>query len=158
MSTGNVTAVRVQKRKAASVGFSLSDVHAKNGTTYDGPRMTAQFTILGPPQPWQRAGRTRKGIAYTPKETLQYERAIKTTAMTVHLHTDTWPKCSRYRLHIEAFFADRRRRDLDNVAKAVCDALNGVAYADDSQIDQLTVKRWVDTMHPRTVITIEVLP
>jgi Holliday junction resolvase RusA-like endonuclease len=29
--------------------------------------------------------------------------------------------------------------DCDNIAKAVCDALNGVAYADDSQISMCTV-------------------
>jgi crossover junction endodeoxyribonuclease RusA len=35
---------------------------------------------------------------------------------------------------LRLWFPDRRRRDLDNVAKSVLDGLNGVAYADDSQI------------------------
>lgn len=37
------------------------------------------------------------------------------------------------------------RPDVDNVAKAVLDALNGVAYADDSQVVRLACRK-----HPRT--------
>ena len=32
--------------------------------------------------------------------------------------------------------------DLDNVAKSVCDALNGVAYFDDSQICKLSIHKY----------------
>lgn len=32
--------------------------------------------------------------------------------------------------------------DVDNIAKAVLDALNGIAYDDDSQVVELTVKKW----------------
>lgn len=34
------------------------------------------------------------------------------------------------------------RPDVDNVAKAVMDALNGIAYDDDSQVVELTVRKW----------------
>lgn len=122
------------------------------------PNDRAEFTVLGPPQPWQRAGTTRKGVRYTQPETKRYEQAIKVAAMSVRLHTDTWPKNGRYRLHVAAYFADHRRRDLDNVLKAVCDALNGVAYDDDSQINVMHIERWVDANRPRTVITVEAMP
>jgi crossover junction endodeoxyribonuclease RusA len=37
---------------------------------------------------------------------------------------------------------DRRRRDIDNTAKAILDALAGAGvYEDDCQIDQLTIER-----------------
>ena len=36
---------------------------------------------------------------------------------------------------------DKRRRDLDNLSKAVCDALNGMLYKDDSQIVKLTITK-----------------
>lgn len=32
--------------------------------------------------------------------------------------------------------------DLDNVAKSVCDALNGVAYFDDAQICKLSIHKY----------------
>ena len=61
-------------------------------------------------------------------------------------------RCARYKglfeptqrlsVIIEAFPPDRRRRDLDNILKSLLDSLQyaGV-YADDSQIDALTIKR-----------------
>lgn len=38
----------------------------------------------------------------------------------------------------------RRYGDFDNLAKAVCDALNGIVYADDSQIVKCTVEKFKD--------------
>lgn len=36
--------------------------------------------------------------------------------------------------------------DVDNLAKAICDALNGIAYHDDAQIDHMTITRvWVSS-------------
>lgn len=44
-------------------------------------------------------------------------------------------------------------KDADNIAKAVCDAMNGVAYIDDAQIVELHItKRFSED--PRTVIVI----
>ncbi len=46
--------------------------------------------------------------------------------------------------------------DTDNIAKVVCDALNGVAYHDDKQITSLTVdKVWADDGIERVEIEIE---
>jgi Holliday junction resolvase RusA-like endonuclease len=43
------------------------------------------------------------------------------------LEGDVWILCSFY-------MGSRRRKDWDNLAKLVCDALNGIAYLDDQQI------------------------
>ena len=61
------------------------------------------------------------------------------------------------RLAVQLWLGDRRRRDADNAAKAVMDALNGIAWGDDSQVAKLTVTRRVDRHRPRAVITVEVL-
>jgi crossover junction endodeoxyribonuclease RusA len=43
---------------------------------------------------------------------------------------------------IDVFPPDRRRRDVDNVQKALLDALaHGGAYHDDSQINRLSIER-----------------
>jgi crossover junction endodeoxyribonuclease RusA len=45
-------------------------------------------------------------------------------------------------LAVDVFPPDRRRRDLDNLQKALLDALaHGGAYLDDSQIARLTIER-----------------
>ena len=59
------------------------------------------------------------------------------------------------RLHIVLWLPDNRRRDVDNCAKSICDALNGIAYGDDSQIEELVVRRHVDHDRPRAEVTVE---
>lgn len=52
------------------------------------------------------------------------------------------PSGGRIALTMDAFPPDRRRRDLDNLQKAVLDALqHGGVYRDDSQIDLLVTRR-----------------
>jgi Holliday junction resolvase RusA-like endonuclease len=47
--------------------------------------------------------------------------------------------------------------DADNLGKLVKDALNGIAYKDDSQVSDLRVtKQWSD--HDRTTVTLEYIP
>lgn len=52
------------------------------------------------------------------------------------------PLRGRLELVVDVFPPDRRRRDLDNLQKALCDALQHAGvYGDDSQIDRLEVRR-----------------
>ena len=52
------------------------------------------------------------------------------------------PTEDRIALAMDAFPPDRRRRDLDNLQKAVCDALQHAGvYEDDCQIDLLIIRR-----------------
>lgn len=50
---------------------------------------------------------------------------------------------------------DRRRRDISNFNKFVNDALTGVVWVDDSQIDQITnIRGPIDRANPRLVVTV----
>lgn len=51
------------------------------------------------------------------------------------------PTKSKVELAVYLYFNDKRKRDLDNYMKALQDALNGIAYEDDNQIDCLLVHR-----------------
>lgn len=51
---------------------------------------------------------------------------------------------------------DKRKRDLDNLMKAVLDALQGSFYKDDFQVQQLVVTRGVGT--PDGCIVVDVKP
>lgn len=117
------------------------------------------FTIPGPPVPWERAG--RRGAAYfTKPRTAEYKQKIahaargakvekieKPGVVQVSLHFRLpRPKRGKYRHPID-------RRDVDNLAKSVLDALNGIAWSDDGQVCILTVRKSYDD-EPGIEITI----
>ena len=58
-------------------------------------------------------------------------------------------------VEVEAFPPDRRRRDIDNIQKALLDALeHGGAYADDSQIVRLTIEKRGPVAGGKTLVRI----
>lgn len=58
-------------------------------------------------------------------------------------------------VEIEVYPPDRRRRDIDNAMKALLDALqHGGAYGDDSQIEDLRIKRRECVPGGRTLVRI----
>jgi Holliday junction resolvase RusA-like endonuclease len=116
--------------------------------------MICVFTVLGPPKGKERPRfnpRTKRAI--TPKATREYEAAIANVA-NLYLGRD-WPKDRRYRLRV-GFTG--RRCDPDNVLKAVADGLEGVAYANDRQVDECSAYRLNEQKPPRTEIRLEVIP
>lgn len=111
-----------------------------------------QFAVYGKPQGKARPRFTRNGHAYTPQNTVDYEKQIKQAYISAggEMISDTAPIL----ICITAYFKKSKsnkmhsptiKPDTDNIAKIVCDALNGVAYHDDKQITCLTVdKAWAD--------------
>jgi crossover junction endodeoxyribonuclease RusA len=58
-------------------------------------------------------------------------------------------------VHVEVYPPDRRRRDIDNVQKALLDALeHGGAYRDDSQIVKLAIEKRDPVPGGRTIVRI----
>jgi crossover junction endodeoxyribonuclease RusA len=69
-------------------------------------------------------------------------RAYRTAVCALAGGSGRPPIDGRVALAMDAFPPDRRRRDLDNLLKALCDALaHAGVYRDDSQIDLLIVRR-----------------
>ena len=69
----------------------------------------------------------------------QYREAIKALGLE-----QRWPNFnhSRVRVEFEAWVPDKRRRDLDNILKSLCDSLTHAGiWHDDSQIDDLRIYR-----------------
>lgn len=113
---------------------------------------TFSFVCFGNPQPKQRARSGKGNRHYTPAETVRYERAVKSIAQL--RISPSWRKDGEYKLHVDAYFANHRARDIDNVIKACSDALNTVAYDDDNQVTQVSGAKFVDAANPRTEITV----
>ena len=127
--------------------------------------ISIKFTVYGKPQGKARPRFTRQGRAYTPKNTVDYEGQIKQAYIAAGgtLISDTAP----IQICITACFKKAKsnkmqfptlKPDTDNIAKIVCDGLNGVAYKDDNQITYLTVdKVWADDGIERVEIEVEEL-
>jgi crossover junction endodeoxyribonuclease RusA len=52
------------------------------------------------------------------------------------------------------FYRPRKRGDLDNGLKCLCDALKGIAYHDDEQITEIRASRKEDKLNPRVEISV----
>jgi Holliday junction resolvase RusA-like endonuclease len=58
-------------------------------------------------------------------------------------------------VEVEVYPPDNRRRDIDNVQKALLDALqHGGAYADDSQVVRLTITKCSPVAGGKTIVRI----
>jgi len=119
-----------------------------------------QFTIPGRPAQWQRRVRTREGHTYMPEQVKNaralvvsmFQQAagpdfqphpgpvsLVVTAQWRHAKSPKW-RCQA--AEAEAW-ARPMRPDIDNIAKLILDALNGVAYNDDGQVTtQVLHKRY----------------
>ena len=99
------------------------------------------FTVETPPVSWARAGRNGR-FSYTPTKVKIYESLIRHAFQeSVGLHWEPWDGpvvvsviCGFKRTKTGKNVSYAIRNDVDNLLKAVSDALNGVAYADDRQI------------------------
>jgi len=127
------------------------------------------FEIPGKPFAKQRPRATRQGRVYTPKETVSFERQVaaiaaeyfgepftgpvKLSVLATFEPAKSWSK-KKTQEHLGK--AHTQRPDLDNIAKAIKDALNRIAWVDDSQVSEM-VTRKVWGPHPKTVIAVEPL-
>jgi Holliday junction resolvase RusA-like endonuclease len=133
--------------------------------------MKLQFTIPGEPKSKQRPRVTKAGITYTPKETVQYENWVKQCYIMEHFNEQlegslkatvtayfTAPKSKPKKIKEQMLAGKIRptRLDCDNIAKAVLDALNKLAYNDDGQVAELTVKKFY-AEQPRVEVVLECL-
>ena len=121
--------------------------------------MRYMFIVFGKPQPKQRPRFNRRtGTAYTPKETHEYERDVRLSfrgkypqavkllgavSVSIDAYFETPKSCSkamRDRM-LSGDVRPAKKPDADNIIKAVCDALNGVAYVDDGQVVSVSCRK-----------------
>jgi len=127
----------------------------------------------------QRPRWGRNGHMYTPEQTRRAERDILgafRVACPQSASWPVWPKGTPLAVHIDVYQPMPKSRpkrltsepntykpDVDNVAKAVLDALNGAAWVDDAQVVQLCVSKspreregscktrvWIDALEKET--------
>ena len=128
------------------------------------------FKIDGEPK---GKGRPRfgKGSTYTPTETKDYETQVgwcykavsrgfrfsESYAIRVEIIAHFGIPKSTSRVKREAMLQGKirplKKCDADNIAKIICDGLNGIAYPDDKQITSLAVEKWYSD-NPKVIVII----
>ena len=120
--------------------------------------MIVTFIIEGEPQGKGRHRTTKTGHTYTPQKTLLYENWIKTCYLS---RVGEKMLQGPIKASIEAYYAIPKSKsknvkaqmekgiirpvkkpDVDNIAKAVFDSLNGIAYKDDAQVVELSMSKY----------------
>lgn len=109
-----------------------------------------------------RTVRTRTGrtMTYAAKQYTRWKAIVREHVSASGWTTGWTPSCfvGRIGVHIVADTPDRRPRDLDNIAKGILDALNGVLWADDSQVDRLAIIRGRSTRAGTVRVVVVSLP
>ncbi len=130
-----------------------------------------EFTIPGTPIPKGRPRMTKAGHAYTPERTRKAEEVVGAVVELMQCIPIAGPIQVEldFFLPIPARFTRKDaqsallgairpcgRPDLDNLAKLVCDAIQGEgpghAFASDAQICQITARKWYG--EPRTMVRV----
>jgi Holliday junction resolvase RusA-like endonuclease len=134
-----------------------------------------EFTVPGTPIGKGRPRYTGYGRPYTPQKTRDKEKEIA-LAYKSKYGGERFSDLDQLRILIHAYFPipvsatkkfhtmavngelyPTKKPDWDNIGKLVCDALNGVAYRDDSQIVMaMVIKHYSD--NPRLEIDISEVP
>ena len=131
--------------------------------------MTVEFEIPGKPVGKGRprfAARGKYVQTYTPEKTANYEAWVRqcwVDAKCRKLNGEIWAfLCARFPVPksaskkqreamLKSYVGYGKKPDTDNIAKCILDALNGIAYDDDSQITLLHVEKvYSDT--PRVTV------
>ncbi|MGE5437497.1 MAG: RusA family crossover junction endodeoxyribonuclease [Syntrophothermus sp.] len=117
------------------------------------------FSVPGNPVGKERPRKGKSGF-YTPQKTQDYEKLVKLCCIKAMKRDNTKKLDGQLEVRITAFFEPLKKLtktkkmrdsfdmngmypivtpDCDNIAKSICDALNGIAYDDDRQITDLSI-------------------
>lgn len=124
--------------------------------------MMIKFIVFGKPQGKARPRFRKIGnyvSTYNPKQTTEYEKLVKLSAIEQCKDKLNKEYTGVVKMYITAYFKPNKsiskkqynlligkeylkKPDSDNIAKIICDSLNGVAYKDDSQVAYLEIEKY----------------
>lgn len=130
--------------------------------------MVIEITVPGAPVGKARPRVTKSGHAYTPEKTRAYEQKVKLcwkqqsgerippgAGICVEITAYMPIPGSLSMRKREALLGEEhlKKPDLDNIIKAILDALNGCAYGDDSAIWMITASKYYGKPQVRIRLT-----
>lgn len=129
-----------------------------------------QFVVYGEPVAKGRPRFSKRGFAYTPEKTTNYENLVKLSYLDSE--REKYLNGEQLRMEVIAYMGisaskskkirekmesgeirPTKKPDCDNLVKICGDSLNGIAFTDDSQIVSLTIDKYYST-EPRAEIKI----
>ena len=135
--------------------------------------MVIEFTIPGEPKGKGRPRLGRSGHAYTPHDTAAYENLVKVCFSEAYPDHEPLSSDIPVTAYIRAYYKipkstskkkylamiigslyPLKKPDLDNIAKIICDALNGIAYYDDAQVRKMIIEKYY-SKDPRVDVRFE---
>ena len=114
--------------------------------------LSVRFVVPGEPVPYMRPAPGLKGGRIVPKREREWRQRV-----VIHFCQQRHgapPLVGPLSLEAVFYRSTLRRADCSNLVKSVEDALNGVAYADDSQVVVLHAEKRLDRACPRAEVTI----
>lgn len=104
------------------------------------------FDVVGKPVPKGRPrvvrSRSRRGkartVTFTPERTVTWEGVVRSAA-TDAVNAARWPVLTGRIGVTLRFCGARANADVDNIAKSMLDAMNGVVWLDDCQVRELQI-------------------
>lgn len=134
-----------------------------------------QFVVKGPIKGKERArtfydSKIGKHRSITPGQTVMYQNLVQlcyrtsegveqymdgeAVGIVIHAYFDIPKSYSKRKREMicDGKLYPTKKPDADNIGKIICDALNGVAFKDDSQIVELTVKKYYTELPEQYVV------
>lgn len=130
----------------SSLGSSLGAIEATHVVPAE-PDIIARFEVRGEPISKARARFTNKGgktRSYTPERTRDGEKAVGSAFQNVAPGHEP-DGSNAYAVDAVFYNGTRQRRDVDNMLKLILDGLNGIAWADDNQVTEVTGRKILTT-------------
>lgn len=110
--------------------------------------ITQGLTLPYPPSA-NRYWRSARGRVFVSTEAKEFKARVQQLALVERVAMLTGP----VKVLLEVY-RPAKRGDLDNTLKVLLDSLNGIAYKDDSQIVEITARRFDDKANPRVEVTV----
>ena len=117
-----------------------------------------EFEVIGKPRGKERPRLGKYGRTYTPKQTKEYEEQVQEAFKLKYGNIEPLEGAIRACIYavfeVPKSYSKKRRKEIlekeilythkpdgDNIAKAILDSLNGLAFKDDAQVTSLIVEK-----------------
>tara|TARA_Y100000310_G_scaffold217314_1_gene218386 strand:- start:3026 stop:3484 length:459 start_codon:yes stop_codon:yes gene_type:complete len=118
---------------------------------------SVEFAHPGEPISKSNAYKRGRGKSfYKDAKYVEYEETLQQAA--IEAMGDNPPFEGPCHITLRFYFKTYRRKDLTNMPKTACDALNDIVYLDDTQIVSAELEKLYDKENPRVEIIVEELP